>query len=263
MSDSPASVHVLTWNLNGLESTYAPRGSNWRRLGIDTRTEKICMELILGMSLRDAMQGKPSRPVPDVLCFQEVVARSHTGQLRHHLAAGGFQLIPHEPPDREDYVAIAVRAPFEVVKVRQTPLYKTALGRELLEVEILSPGGHRINVMTGHFDSLRSGADARIAQTRDIARIFRKSEIPCVFAGDTNLRDREWELCPDSDMVDAWAECGNADNAETWWPEMEARGFRFDRIWASSGGRVRHFSRRRKIHLSDHAAIEASIVFET
>lgn len=248
-------LRVLTWNLNGLDTTR-----------LDERMERACMELVLGMDLRDAMAGRPSPPTPDVLCLQEVVRRAHLAKLRPHLAAAGFTLHPDTPP-REDgeYVLIAVRAPIRVLEERYTRFEESPLARGWLEL-VIEREGERARVLTAHMESLRSGKDARVAQALEIDARLRASEVPAVFAGDTNLREDEVERAVEEGFAskDAFVEAKRPRaHRETWWPEHGERGLRFDRIWLDpkSAFAVDAFRTRRRAALSDHAAVEARLVF--
>ena len=74
--DDARSLRVLTWNVEGLETTR-----------LDSRAERICHELLLGMDVKQALAGEPSPPMPEVICLQEVVPRVHVAKLRPHLGA--------------------------------------------------------------------------------------------------------------------------------------------------------------------------------
>src|SRR5690606_11792580 len=119
--------------------------------------------------------------------------------------------------------------------------------------------GRRLLVITGHLDSLRSGHDARLAQAREIAGWMREAEVPAVFAGDTNLRDAEWqELEPAVAVRDAFEALGSRRRSRvTWRPEGEARaGYRFDRVWTTGAIEARELRLRSVARASDHAGVE-------
>lgn len=251
-------LRVLTWNLNGLESSR-----------LDSRMEKACIEMVLGVTLREAMAGVPSPPLPHVFCLQEVVRRVHIDKLRHHFGAAGFQLFPAEPPEREDYSLIAARLPWTMTHTEYVPFEHSKFARGYTEVHLRSESGQEAVVLTAHMESLRSGGEDRTSQTLQIdARLMERAEPsrPAVFAGDTNLREAEFAAaraqgCLLRDVFDL-AKRPTAHNA-TWWPEASRRGYRFDRIWLDpiSTGVLVDFRTRRRSKLSDHAALEACFRF--
>lgn len=251
-------LRVLSWNLNGLESAR-----------LDSRMEKACIQMVLGVTLREAMAGAPSPPLPHVFCLQEVVRRVHIDKLRHHFGAAGFELFPAEPPEREDYSLIAVRPPWTITHSQYVPFEHSKLARGYTEVHIRSAGGQEAAVLTAHMESLRSGGEDRTSQTLQIdARLMAAADSarPAIFAGDTNLRESEFvaaraEGCLLRDVFDL-AKRPEAYKA-TWWPEGSRRGYRFDRIWLDpiSRGVLVDFRTRRRSKLSDHSAIEACFRF--
>lgn len=250
----PHRLRVLTWNLQGLESTR-----------LDTRMEALSSDLVLGVPLREALAGAPPRPMPNVLCLQEVVRRAHTSKLRPHLGAAGFVLFPEKPPPEvEEYSLIAVRPPWRIVDAVSTPFSESPLARRYLEARIERADGARVRVLTAHMESLRSGGDARVAQVEELDARLHQDDTPGLFAGDTNLRDREWKSAVSAGvkLVDAFDLAGApAEHRHTWWPEESERGFRFDRVWLSSttDWRVRELRTRRRPTLSDHAGLEVEL----
>lgn len=251
-------LRVLTWNLNGLESAR-----------LDSRMEKACIEMVLGVTLRQAMEGAASPPLPHVFCLQEVIRRVHIDKLRRHLGAAGFSLFPAEPPEREDYALIAARPPWTMVHSEYVPFEHSKFARGYTETHLRSESGREAFVLTAHMESLRSGSDDRTSQTLQIdARLMERAdgERPAIFAGDTNLRESEFAAarakgCLLRDVFDL-AKRPRA-HTHTWWPEGSRRGHRFDRIWLDpiSTGALVDFRTRRRPKLSDHAALEASFRF--
>lgn len=245
-------LRVVSWNLNGLDTDR-----------LDSRMEAACLELLLGVPLADAMRGKPSPPMPDVIALQEVVRRSHLAQLRHHFGAAGFAIEPATPPREEgEYCLLAVRPPWRVESSRAVPFGQSPLGRHWLEADI-AHGADRVRVLTAHMESLRSGEPARIAQGLELdARLHEDPELPSVFLGDTNLRASEWRALREQGLraLDAFEEAGApAAHRDTWWPPESGRGSRFDRVWlgSSTAWSVARWRARRRDRVSDHAAVEA------
>jgi len=253
-------VHVLSWNLDGLTT---------RRL--DRRAEEACVAMVLGQTLREAVEGKPSRPPPQVIALQEVVKRIHLSTIRPHLEAAGFALWPREPAREDgDYSLIAARPPWTLVRGRDQRFAESPLARRWVEVRLQHSDGTQLRVITAHMESLRSGAGARAAQTREIAALLEDPDAPpTVFLGDTNLRASEWRaLEPDLAMDDAFTLAGRpAGHSATWYPRDDHgkrtsdRGYRFDRIWIDPGHEwtVQRFQLRHHPRISDHAALEAHL----
>jgi tyrosyl-DNA phosphodiesterase 2 len=251
-SDADRSLRVLTWNVDGL---------NESRLG--QRMETICLEILIGGDLHAALEGARTPPMPDVVALQEVVRVAHRGYFAPHFSAAGFSLWPAEAPDdREHYELIAVRPPWVLEHCERRPLEPSPLGRACT-VATLRHGasGRRLTALTAHLESLRSGREARLAQVAQIEAWMREAGTPAVFAGDTNLRDAEWRaLAPERSPRDAFEELGSPPDARaTWWPEEDARGFRFDRVWLAGPVRARTLSLRHRPRASDHDAVEVCL----
>lgn len=247
----------MTWNINGLDE---------KRL--DQRMEKLCLSMLLGGSLRDAMAQKPMRPVPDIIVLQEVIRRSHLSHLSKHFAAAGFTLRPSQPSeDRNYYEAIAVRAPFELVDSVSVPFDESPLGRHAL-VSTVRANQVQLRVVTAHMESLRSGRAGRFSQARQLDRIISDAGMPCVFAGDTNLRMHEWkELKPQLDLLDAFEVAGSPNSQKHTWltPEdgRQRRGYRFDRVWfdAMNDWKVELIESRWLPKVTDHSSVEVQLCF--
>lgn len=244
-------LHLLSWNLGGLDTDH-----------LDSRTEMACLDIILGITLQQAMAGQASPPLPEVLCLQEVVRRAHQGNLAPHLKAAGFVLYPEEPAKADsEYSMIAVRAPWQIMAAKTVRFEYSPLARDYLEVELEHSSGARVRVLTAHMESLKSGSEARLEQMLEIdRRLHENPHEPAVFAGDTNLRKSE--RAKGFTAVDAHALAGAPKQYEhTWWPPDSRRGFRFDQIWMGSGPSwvVDEFKTRRRPKITDHAAVQSKL----
>ncbi len=248
-----SSLHLLSWNLNGLDMDH-----------LGSRTEMACLEIVLGVTLQEAMAGKPSPPLPEVLCLQEVVRQAHLGNLAPHLKAAGFVLYPEQPAkDDSEYSMIAVRAPWKIVEAKTVRFEYTPLARDYLEAELEHTSGARVRVFTAHMESLKSGAEARLEQMLEIdGRLHADATVPAVFAGDTNLRKSE--RAKDFKAGDAYMLAGEPRQYQhTWWPTDSRRGFRFDQVWLDTqrSWQVGQFRTRHRPKISDHAALEAYLTW--
>ncbi len=242
-------LRLLTWNINGLDE---------KRIG--PRMEKLCLNVLVGGDLRAALEGRETRPVPDIVVFQEMTRRAYTSQIRNHFRAAGFQLVPFEVPrDVEDYLLIGVRPPFEIDKTNLDPFLFSPLGRSCLKADITCEG-RRFRVMTAHMESLASGSEARVEQLDQLGGWIERATVPCVFAGDTNLRQREWKARdPDLEIIDAYDAADRPrEYGPTWWTDDGSRAFRFDRVFfdAASSWQVESFTTRVLPVSSDHAGVE-------
>lgn len=240
-------MRALTWNIDGIDH---------KRIG--ARMERLCVEIFLGGDLRAAMSGGPLPAMPDVLAFQEVTRHAHSA-LRGHLAAAGFHTWPAEPlEDREDYLMLAVRPPYQLASVAFRPFSRTALRRGCLVAELDGPEPCRF--LTGHLESLRSGREARLAQAREIDAWLHESP-PAIFGGDTNLRQGEWALLREGFRArDAFHLAGEPrEHAATWWPRPGLPGYRFDRFWLTKEWRLQSLRTRPAAGASDHAGLEVAL----
>lgn len=247
-------LRLLTWNVDGL---------NESQLG--ERMERLCLEIMIGGDLARAAAGHATAPMPHVLLLQEVVRVAHRAYFGPHLGAAGFTVWPDAPiPDREHYELVAVRAPWILENCERRPFTESPLARAGTLATIRhASSGRRALVITGHLESLRSGHDARLAQAREIAGWMREAGLPAAFAGDTNLREAEWQaLEPElADLRDAFVALGSPKRARvTWRPEGEARaGFRFDRVWTTGSIEPREMKLRSVPRASDHAGVEVAL----
>lgn len=247
VNNSGVQLRLLTMNVNGLEE---------QRIG--PRMEKLCLSILVGGDLMAALEGRATPPVPDVIVFQEMTRRAHMGQIRPHLLAAGFTLFPAKPPDgSEDYTLIAARRPWELGTTEVRTFEESPLARQYVVATLDGPAG-RVRVLSGHMESLRSGGEVRLAQAMELDALLADSDLPAIFAGDTNLRDAEWaELAQGFRARDAFLMAGSPKQANaTWWPEGSPRGFRFDRVWLSPGWTVEQLHTRRHGDVSDHAGVE-------
>lgn len=249
--DDQRDVRILTWNVDGLDEA---------QLG--ERMERICLEILVGGDLARAAAGAPTPPMPHVIALQEVVRVAHRAYFGPHLSAAGYSLWPEVPPsDREHYELLAVRTPWTIERAERRPFAESPLAREGTIASLSHRGeGPRRTVITGHLESLRNGGDARLAQAREIAGWMRGESGPAIFAGDTNLRDAEWQaIAGELGVRDVFEELGSPGPARvTWRPESDRRGgLRFDRVWVAGAITARSIRLRSSPGSSDHAGVEA------
>ncbi|MEO1230147.1 MAG: endonuclease/exonuclease/phosphatase family protein, partial [Myxococcota bacterium] len=178
--------------------------------------------------------GAQQRSPPHVILLQEVTTRGFHAHLKPHLGAAGFDLFPAVPPDRNYWELVAYRPPMAFVEGKSEPLWKTQFGRWMHTVR-LSLASQDLTIITAHFDSgPEPGASAaRKAQARDICGLL---EGAALFAGDTNLRDREWKDVAKGldDVTDVWEAAGAAPGHRFTWFGHQKKA-RFDRAWHGPG----------------------------
>jgi endonuclease/exonuclease/phosphatase family metal-dependent hydrolase len=219
----PSSLrNLLTWNLNGLDDTFA-----------DERAEAAIFLALTGSTLDQLSRGAVPQSPPDVIVFQELTRRTFSAHISPNLRRAGFTVYPHDAPGRELFEVIAVRTPLRIIGVATVQLGQSELGRELHAVNIAPGPGtaieSSITVLTAHFDSGTESGPIRLVQAHQVASAM---TTPAIFAGDTNLRTAEWDFAKAQlgHIRDVWEELGSpADLRRTW--RTGDRGARFDRVW--------------------------------
>jgi endonuclease/exonuclease/phosphatase family metal-dependent hydrolase len=227
-----SSLRFVTWNLNGLDD---------HRL--DDRTEAAIFTMVLGAPLatvQAAMQAGtyvPTNP-PDMLLLQEVTPRMFQAHLSQHLPAGGYSLRPSAAPDRECFEVIAWREPLQVVASTSEALTRSKYSRFLHAFDIRTTSSQPIiRMCTGHLDSGPESAKIREAQLRQINAVIGDQG---VFAGDANLRVKEWEATKKLvGMRDGWELLGRPEDTKVTWSRAsaspgQAYSARFDRVFVGS-----------------------------
>jgi len=220
-------MRLLSWNLFGLSEEHR-----------DVRTEAAVYTALLGGHPEVVFRSGRTPQLPDVLMFQEVVPRTYAAHICPQLSAAGYSIIPATPSaDRAYFEVLAVRSPLSIEDAQIFHL-DSQQGRTLLLAKTRS-GGRTWLWVTGHLESLRSGASQRCAQAMVVQKLLCDHVGPSLFAGDTNLRNSEVSL--KSGIVDAWEACGHSASHRWTWhaPGAEGkkrRGARFDRIWGSGVG---------------------------
>ena len=206
-------MQLVTWNLNGLEDRH-----------IDERTEAAMFQMLLGVPLEKAMMENFKPNTPDIIVLQEVVERSYHAHILPHLRAAGFTVYPQQPSERSYFEVMATRLP--VQSYSHEKFEYSDQGRELSVLKL----ENELTIMTAHMESMKPGSSMRIEQAKHILDWMNQSDFPCVFAGDTNLRQSEWnDLKPDN-VVDAWESSGSLKKYKNTW-QREKYKARYDRVW--------------------------------
>jgi endonuclease/exonuclease/phosphatase family metal-dependent hydrolase len=213
-------MRLVSWNINGLDD---------RRL--DERSEAAMFTLMLG-GVPTGELALDLGPPPDVIALQEVVPRALHAHIRPHLGAAGYQLLGSDQPARAYFELIAVRRPWMVRSGFMVPLEQSGMGRHLVGVVLDGPIDD-VLVLTGHLESLAPAAPVRVVQLEQIVRLMAAHDGPSVFAGDTNLRDRELAGVEGLGGVhDAWQAAGSeAATRFTWHNSSWRAKARFDRAF--------------------------------
>lgn len=235
-------MKVISWNLNGLEDE-----------GLDMRTEAAMFEMLLGAPLEQAMVQGFKPKMPDIVMLQEVVPRSFNAHVVPHLKRAGFHIFPDAPGERSYFEVIATRLP--ILEASYTPFNYSDQGRGLSTVKI-----DGLTLMTAHMESQKPGKSMRIDQAQSIIEQMTHCKTPCLFAGDTNLRKKEWLSLEAGVIKDAWEALGSAKQYKTTWQNKSYKA-RYDRAW-TRGLSIKNFETFGKdkvkglqIRPSDHFAI--------
>ncbi len=235
-------MKAISWNLNGLEDE-----------GLDMRTEAAMFQMLLGAPLEQAMQPGFKPNMPDIVMLQEVVDRTFTAHLVPHLKRAGFHLFPDAPGERSYFEVIATRLP--ILGASYTPFEYSGQGRGLSTVHI-----DGLTLMTAHMESQKPGKPMRIDQAKSIIEQMTCCKTPCLFAGDTNLRKKEWLSLDTGVIKDAWEAAGSAKLHKTTWQNKHHTA-RYDRAW-THGLNIKNFETFGKERVkglqmrpSDHLAI--------
>eukprot|EP00667_Euglena_gracilis_P016852 EG_transcript_17670 len=219
-------LRVASWNTDGLDETL-----------LLERAGEVCSILL------------EAQPGWDVVMLQEVVPRT-ASVFRGRFRAAGYKEVRPPPPDQYFTLMFVREAGAPAVRLtdgKRVPFVGSEMGRDLLTATVQC-GGVTVRCMTSHFESLASGAAERQKQLHTVVQQLTGPE-PAVFAGDTNLREKEVRAEPGlRAVVDAW-EAGGAAGPQryTWYVRENGRqvqppmGFRFDRMWAGGAQQVRSF----------------------
>ncbi len=206
-------MQLVTWNLNGLEDRH-----------IDERTEAAMFQMLLGVPLEKAMLNDFKPNTPDIIVLQEVVERSYHAHILPHLQAAGFTVYPQQPSERSYFEVMATRLP--VLDYSHEKFEYTDQGRELSVLKL----ENKLTIMTAHMESMKPGSSMRIEQAKLILDKMNQDNDPCIFAGDTNLRQSEWETLTPNVVVDAWQSSGSPKKHKITW-QREKYKARYDRVW--------------------------------
>lgn len=206
-------MNLVTWNLNGLEDD-----------NIDIRTETAMFQLLLGMPIEKAAITPNFKPnIPDIVVLQEVVPYTFHTHITPHLKAAGFTIFPEQPSERSYFEVIAVRHP--IVESHYSTFSYTQQGRGLSTLSI-----NKLTILTAHLESQKAGSSMRVDQAENILTIMNKHKGAIIFAGDTNLRNSEWEDLKPKQVKDAWETTGSAKKHKTTWQDTPYKA-RYDRVW--------------------------------
>ena len=208
-------MQLASWNLNGLEDEH-----------LDERTEAAMFQMLLGAPIEKAISKGFKPNTPDIIVLQEVVDRTFHAHIKPHLQAAGFHIYPDAPTERSYFEVIASRE-----KLKSTHYQKfswTDQGRGLSSVALESG----ITVMTAHLESQKPGSLMRIDQAKEILEMMPEHS-PCIFAGDTNLRQKEWLSLEAKKVIDAWENIGSPQIHKTTWKSQNYKA-RYDRVWVQS-----------------------------
>ena len=206
-------MEIVSWNLNGLEDK-----------NLDQRTEAAMFQMLLGAPIEQVILEGFKPKTPDIIVLQEVVERTFHAHIKPHLKAAGFHIYPEIPGERSYFEVIASREILE--ETRYQRFSWTSQGRGL-SIALLDNG---LTIMTAHLESQKPGSAMRVDQAKEILALMPKHS-PCIFAGDTNLRNKEWNSIEQGEVIDAWEALGSSKKFKTTWKNGK-HNTRYDRVWS-------------------------------
>ncbi len=214
-------MELISWNLNGLEDQ-----------NLDQRTEAAMFQMLLGAPIEKVMLEGLKPRSPDIIVLQEVVERTFHAHIKPHLKAAGFHIYPDVPTERSYFEIIASKQAFKNISYQNFEWTSQGRGLSIARLE------NGLTIMTAHMESDKSGSSMRVDQAKEILTLMPK-HTPCVFAGDTNLRKKEWLSLDHGKVMDAWEALGASKAHKTTWQNGKYKA-RYDRIW-SQGIRLNSF----------------------
>ena len=208
-------MQLVSWNLNGLEDMH-----------LDERTEAAMFQILLGAPIEKVMVEGFKPNTPDIIVLQEVVERTFHAHIKPHLKAAGFHIYPDAPTERSYFEIIASREAFKETSYQKFSWSDQGRGLSIAQLE------SGLTIMTAHLESQKPSSSMRIDQAKEILSLTSEmpKHIPCIFAGDTNLRKKEWLGLEKGHVLDAWEALGSAKAHKTTWQKGKYKA-RYDRIW--------------------------------
>jgi exonuclease III len=218
--DSPPSLKVLTWNIDGL---------------CDSPVKLLAR---MGYVLEDIKAANP-----DVIMFQELtlvtVARIHPMLTRLGFKHPRFA---ESPLKRPYFTGFYSRYPLNVVdRYAFEGEARSNMFRDLFICSVTVAGWPLFHLAVGHLDSGKEVTDTRVAQGKAVLQQMGGYEY-VIFGGDTNLRVKEHAqlkpLMTSNDVEDAFEAVGQPKAVKFTWDTSinDNLGFtgprcRFDQLW--------------------------------
>jgi endonuclease/exonuclease/phosphatase family metal-dependent hydrolase len=234
-------------------------------------------------------------PRADAIFLQEVTPETLPVFIQR-LKAFNYLLVPDQEEEELDqpYFSVCFLNALTCLPQRATRCQfpcSSHMGRDVIHVKAMFnylEDPIQVDLFGSHLESLASGSTKRIEQVQEIAKLlnqtFAESCSLCLFAGDTNLREKEVSGPLKKSLqgiVDAWEATGKSTENKYTWDMLENDSYkntmdasprcRFDRILARMGSsqRFSSFSLFAKNKLddlgssfpSDHFGIVADIQF--
>ncbi|KAM5293787.1 tyrosyl-DNA phosphodiesterase 2 [Glossophaga mutica] len=214
---------LITWNIDGLDQSNLPE-----------RARGVCSFLALYS--------------PDVVFLQEVIPPYYSFLKKR---ASNYTIITGHTEGY--FTAIMLKKSRVTFKSQEIiPFPKTQMMRNLLCVHA-SVSGNALCLMTSHLESTRGHAEERKNQLKMVLKKMQEApeSATVIFAGDTNLRDREVTQCGGlpAGVSDVWELLGRPRHCQYTWDTQANSNLglravskhRFDRIFfraAADGGHI-------------------------
>ncbi|XP_074482718.1 tyrosyl-DNA phosphodiesterase 2-like isoform X3 [Sebastes fasciatus] len=179
-----------------------------------------------------------SRHSPDVVLLQELI-QPYSRFMKKRLAAN-YTFI--EGGKGDYFIGMMLKKSRITLLDSEIVAYPTTnMMRNLLVAQVLFKG-HKLCLMTSHFESCKANAGERMRQLRLVMKMMAETpdDVTVLFGGDTNLRDAEVaKVGLPGCICDVWEQLGEPEHCRYTWDthantnkdhRFKSR-FRFDRLY--------------------------------
>lgn len=170
---------------------------------------------------------------PDIVAIEEITKLNSDALIRSFKKRGYHHTRFDQITNRKDGEIMFYRGDLDIKKKEYTSFVRSLESRGLSKYLVHLGNGSKIWIVTSQLETQNG---QRKIQVKEIGEIFHNSEIPVIFAGDTNIPSWQ-EVGVPLGWFDTWREHGTSENENT--TELD----RMDQIWYKSlnepGSRLR------------------------